>query len=261
MVKEHVVFYSSGAGSYQVAKIVCDKHGAENVVLLFADTLIEDEDNYRFLHETASYLGAELVLVADGRTPWEVFRDKRWIGNSRVAQCSHELKQKVCLKWLREYDPVRECVLYIGIDWTEAHRLDSIVKNWHPWKVEAPLMYPPYLQKADIVKGLMSLGIEPPRLYSMGFAHANCGGFCVRGGKAHFANLYKQLPDRYMEHAEREREMREYLQTENTILTRQEGGVRLSLSLLELSEMIDGDPQVDMLDIGGCGCFVDYEGV
>ena len=62
--------YSGGLGSWATAKIVIERHGKENTTLLFADTLIEDEDLYRFLDEGAKYLGVEFTRIAEGRTPW-----------------------------------------------------------------------------------------------------------------------------------------------------------------------------------------------
>ena len=45
---KHIVFFSSGAASYVAAKIVCEKYGKKDTLLLFADTTIEDKDNYSF---------------------------------------------------------------------------------------------------------------------------------------------------------------------------------------------------------------------
>ena len=50
---KHVVFFSGGACSYCTAKRVIENVGKENVVLLFTDTKIEDEDLYRFIDEAA----------------------------------------------------------------------------------------------------------------------------------------------------------------------------------------------------------------
>ena len=70
---KYVVMYSGGVGSWAAAK----RLPPEDMTLLFADTKIEDEDLYRFLDESAKNVGAPLVKVQDGRTPWEVFKDKR----------------------------------------------------------------------------------------------------------------------------------------------------------------------------------------
>ncbi|MEV0821880.1 hypothetical protein [Nonomuraea rubra] len=107
MATRHVVQMSGGIGSFHAARRVKAEHGADNLVLLFADTLTEDEDLYRFMDDDASaHLGVALTIVADGRTPFEVFFDVKRLGNSRLAPCSKRLKQVPCRKWMTEHcDP------------------------------------------------------------------------------------------------------------------------------------------------------------
>src|SRR5690348_12113868 len=120
MTTRHVVMFSGGVGSFAAADRVVRQHGRD-VTLLFADTLIEDADLYRFLVEGAAFLTGKaglgevsglaakaantppssdmlrrrthldalrrevaqvipgLVWLADGRTPWDVFRDRRFL--------------------------------------------------------------------------------------------------------------------------------------------------------------------------------------
>lgn len=115
----HVVQYSGGIGSWATTWRVIAQHGPAGVVLLFADTLVEDPDLYRFLDDTAKAFGVPLVRVADGRTPFEVFRDVRFLGNSRLAPCSHHLKQKPCRAWLEANCDPADTVVYVGVDWSE----------------------------------------------------------------------------------------------------------------------------------------------
>jgi 3'-phosphoadenosine 5'-phosphosulfate sulfotransferase (PAPS reductase)/FAD synthetase len=89
---KHLVMFSGGASSAYVAKWVVDKYGRDDVILFFTDTQWEDEDNYRFMEEAASYIGVEITRVVDGRTPEDVFFENRFLGNARHAQCSEELK-------------------------------------------------------------------------------------------------------------------------------------------------------------------------
>ncbi len=255
---KHIVFYSGGIGSWATAKRVIQQQGKENVILLFTDTLIEDADLYRFIDETVKEMDCEYVRLEDGRTPWEVFKDVRYLGNSRIAQCSHLLKQKPANDWIKANFKPDECVLYLGIDWTEEHRTKAPRKNYEPYQVEFPLCEEPYVNKVDLIKELERLGIASPRLYKMGFAHNNCGGFCVRAGQGHFANLLKELPDLYKYHEQKEQEMRDFLGKDVSILRRTKNGVRYNLTLKQLREELETDrtEQIDFNDIGGCGCFV-----
>jgi 3'-phosphoadenosine 5'-phosphosulfate sulfotransferase (PAPS reductase)/FAD synthetase len=109
----HVVFFSGGIGSFFTAKRVIEKHGKENVVLLFTDTLIEDDDLYRFMDDASKFFDVPVTKIADGRTPWQVFKDVRWLGNSRLAQCSHILKQKTAETFIKANFNPEECTLYL----------------------------------------------------------------------------------------------------------------------------------------------------
>ncbi|MEV8548359.1 hypothetical protein AB0L04_00690 [Streptomyces glaucescens] len=112
---QHVVMWSGGITSWATARHVIAEHGTSNVTLLFADTNAEDEDLHRWNEEAAAQLGMNLVRVADPheRDPWQVFEDKRWLGNTRIAQCSHVLKQEPCRDWLMQNTDPADAVLAV----------------------------------------------------------------------------------------------------------------------------------------------------
>jgi hypothetical protein len=169
------------------------------------------------------------------------------------------LKRKVFADWLRQKDP-SECILYLGFDWTEPHRLESARKGYAkhvgPYRVEAPMMDPPLLSKGQMLDMMRAEGLEPPRLYEMGFPHNNCGGFCTKAGQAHFRLLLEQMPERYAHHEAQEESARQYLGKDVSILRDRTGGVTKPLTLRALRERIQGGAQCDLFDWGGCGCFV-----
>lgn len=268
---KHLVFYSGGIGSWMSAKRVVAKHGKENVILLFTDTLIEDDDLYRFIDETVNEMGVEYIRIADGRTPWEIFSEKKWIGNNRYAPCSKFLKQDIADKYIRENFTPDEVVLYLGIDWTEEHRKEAPIENYKPYKVEFPMCEMPYLSKNEMLEELERIGIEVPKLYKLGFSHNNCGGFCCRAGQGHFAHLLKELPDLYKHHEEQEERVRSEMGKDVAMMKRtkivmkenQYGGKykdreveSLTLRKLRMEIEAKGTENIDMNDIGGCGCFV-----
>lgn len=43
---------------------------------------IEDDDLYAFVQASSVQFAVPLVVVADGRTPWQMFEDKQIIGNT-----------------------------------------------------------------------------------------------------------------------------------------------------------------------------------
>jgi len=251
---KRIVMFSGGIGSWATAKLVAEEHGVEGMVLLFADTLIEDEDLYRFIKEAAANVGVPLTTIAEGRTPWQVFFDRRFLGNSRIDPCSETLKRKCIRRWLKKNHKPEDTVIYLGIDWTEAHRFERAKKYWEPWQVESPLI-DTAITKKEMFDALKNNGIESPRLYGMGFPHNNCGGFCVKAGQAHFKNLFKHLPERFLEHEKKESELRCYLKKNVTILRTSIGGRRVLLPLRELRRRIEEGGEIDEHEWGGCGCF------
>jgi hypothetical protein len=254
----HVVMFSGGIGSWAAATRVAARHGTADLVLLFTDTKIEDPDLYRFLHEAAAHVGGRLVQIADGRTPWEVFRDVKFLGNSRVDPCSRILKREIADKWLIDHCNPADTTVYVGIDWSEEHRFTRLAarKAERGWHYEAPLCEPPYILKPQMFELLAAAGIRRPRLYDFGMQHNNCGGGCVKAGVGHFARLLRVLPDVYAEWERQEDTLRGQL-GEVSILRDRTGGTSTPLSLQAFRERIEAGHQPDLWDIGGCGCFLD----
>jgi hypothetical protein len=134
--------FSGGIGSWATAKLVAEKYGTDDLYLLFTDVkgsaesphIGEDEDTYRFINEAVVNVGGTYIYLNEGRDIWQVFKDKRFLGNSRQANCSHLLKQKPARAWINENCDPADTVIYVGIDWTETHRLPAIVRNYLPFK-------------------------------------------------------------------------------------------------------------------------------
>jgi hypothetical protein len=256
MSKTNIVFYSGGLGSYECARRVIQADSPENTQLLFTDTLTEDEDLYRFITESASHLGAELIWLKEGRDVWEVFNDVRYMGNTRIDPCSQLLKRNVAKRWITARYTPKTASLFMGIDWSEVNRMDSIATRWEGWDVSAPLCDPPLITKSEIMEGLRAVGIEPPRLYGMGFQHNNCGGFCVKAGKAHFKRLWDAMPERYLYHEEQQEALFLKIGKSHGFLRHGEGGKVYYLSLREYRvNHLEKGVEIDPFDIGGCACF------
>ena len=257
---KHVVQYSTGAGSAEVAWRVVDQHGAEDLVLLTADTRVEDADNWRFAREVADRLGCEWLVLADGRTPMEVGRSVHVVPNNRMAVCSRILKRELLRAYIDTHFDPADTVIYLGYDWTEEHRIKAAWPQWEPYKVAAPLAEPPYLMKPQLLDLFRQRGIEPPLLYRQGFSHANCGGAYVRGGQAQWALLLQVNRPRYLEWEAEEEKSRDLLGKDVAILRDRADGKTRPLTLREFRERIELQPSLfDADDWGTCGCFVAEE--
>lgn len=251
----YILSVSGGMGS-AISWLIAHEKGLDYVPV-FADTLIEDEDLYRFLRDLERVTGREIVWLTDGRTPWDVYIDQRWIGNSRTAHCSTDLKTKQVKKWAKENanpdDP-----MVLGMDWSEQDRIDRAAKKWAPRPVVSLLnKYKVGRPEYDLI--LNRYKIKKPRLYGMGYEHNNCGGFCCKAGLVQFERLYRTMPERFAWHEkEEQRAMAEIGPTAKPFLRQQQGGVLAYLTLREFREQIEaGTMELPMFESAGCGCFTD----
>lgn len=311
MTRYHSV--SGGAGSWLAAKVDMAAHPRENHRFLFADTLYEDADCYRFLIEgiahllgrnvsnvlphasnfpdyrvsgdfdIATYAGnpewraflaqlragvaeviPELTWIVEGRDPWEVFRDRKYLGNSRVDPCSKVLKRDFLALWLEANANKATDVVCVGIGPEEEHRYHVLEKRQAAagWRYEAPLLGT-FEGEVGAFGYLANAGIERPRLYSKNYIHNNCGGFCIKAGHAHYQNRFYADPERYEYDAMMERKLAEYIGKPVTMLTdRANDNVKKPLSLNDFADRMLAKPQfVFEYNPGssGCGCAIDYE--
>jgi hypothetical protein len=261
--RNHIVSVSSGLGSAFAWKILCDKHGPENVTGVFTDVNGEHPDNYRFLAEVQYELGSRLVKIGnDGRTIWDVMIERRFLANTRVDLCSRILKREAFQEWLGCHVEPAGTTVYLGIDWTEIHRLDKARPHWEEagYSLGAPLCEPPYLGKHDAEAWLATAGIRRPALYDLGFAHANCGGGCVKAGISDFRKLFFADPKWFWGWwVKGEERVRKHLGKDVAILRDRRGGVTKPLPLLVLGRELEAAPTLweDEPDGLGCGvCFL-----
>jgi hypothetical protein len=274
MQHTYIVNLSSGLGSAKALERAAEqaqKEGA-HVVAVFADVrgmvasehAGEDADNYRFLDDieayfTTTYPGlVTFVRIVEGRDIWQAMFDARAmtlpVGKSKVARCSIDLKRKPIDAWVQARYSPDECTLVAGMGWDEPHRMADFEAAKAPYRCWFPLADAPYLDKCDIEREWAERGITAPRLYEAGFSHANCGGFCVKAGQAHFANLYRWNKERYLYHAEKEAQFRREINDKAAILRDRRGGKTSPMTLHDFIERIEsGDYDHD--EFGGCGCF------
>ncbi|MFF1693060.1 hypothetical protein ACFVXC_05460 [Streptomyces sp. NPDC058257] len=239
---KHVIQFSGGLGSFGAALRVAEKHGTSSMTLLIADTKAEDEDLWRFADDVSRLLGVPLTKVADGRDPWQVFRDQRFLGNDRITPCTTWLKQKPCRAWMKEHAPIGDSIVYIGIEKTKRDRarIPAIARNWRPWRVQFPLCnrWEPELSKEASKARLMDLsrwyGIEPPRLYALGYEHNNCAGLCVRAGQKQWKLTLDVQPEKFAYAEGQEQAIRDLLGKPVSMLRQTRQGITRPLPLSEL---------------------------
>lgn len=167
------------------------------------------------------------------------------LGNARLAKCSEELKVRETVQFIEEKrEEGFEPILFFGIGPHEKHRAENLREFYahvplEPVETRFPMIE---IYKEDVdVKSIIvkEWKIRLPRMYNLGFSHANCGGRCVRGGFKHYALLYKVWPDRYKQQEDMEERFRQKFNMNVSILKKD--GVPYTLR--QLRERFEHDPQ------------------
>lgn len=214
----------------------------------------------------------ELVWLVEGRDVWEIFRDRRFLGNSGVDPCSEVAKRLVFADW-RSANCHRVGELFgapdvflVGIGDHEPHRFYGDSKGIgilranaaDGWLYEAPLLTPPQSGEFSLFfSPLDQIGPRSPRLYGLGYSHNNCGGFCCKAGQAHFANRFRVQPDRFAYDAMMERKIVAFLGGDYAMLTDRRGGDKKPMTLDTFAERLRAEPQKvyePSPGDSGCGC-------
>jgi hypothetical protein len=254
--------FSGGMCSYFAARQLIDRHGARDVILLFADTLIEHYDLYRFLNDASADLGVQITRIADGRTPWDIFFQNRMMGNSRVDLCSRILKRELLDRWCNEHCDRQRTVLCAGLSFGERDRYVRFRARMRArgWKTQAPAMGPWKATKADMLADMRARGIEPSDSYEDGFAHDNCGGGCIKQGQKGFINLLVKRPAIFDYWESNEERFRTMVGKDVSILRDRTGGTTKPLTLRVLRERVQAK-QFECLNFAdegaACGCAID----
>lgn len=259
----HVVSIGGGLTStIELPLAVIQKYGADNVDFVMCALKGEHPDTWRMVNWLEEKTGKRVTLISWQPTPnirtikalgkavkyrinapqsqwrdiWDAFEARRFLGNSRIDPCSDLLKRQLIRHYIKDHYP-NGCYLHVGITYDERHRLKRITQNW----AESGVVI-----KGDLVQLLrhdptpkteraMNLMGWIPALYAIGFDHNNCGGFCVKAGKAHMGRLLWYYPELYKHHEEREQEWRSRF-GDVTILREVVNGVKQNITLKELRE-------------------------
>jgi len=207
----NIATLSGGIMSFYTAYLSIQKYGKENVLLYFNDTKWEHPDLYRFLNDIQSFLGKEIYIDTDGRTPEQVFFDEHFLGCNRVPICSRVLKAERLQKFYKDGDN-----LIFGIGLEEQHRRQRIIAAYQTvyaktgkfCTLEFPLIQQE-IPRNKIDDWFKQTGIIMPELYRLGFEHNNCSGGCVRQGIKQWRKLLALLPEVYHERETLEKQFRE----------------------------------------------------
>lgn len=221
-----------------------------------------------------------LTWLVEGRDPWEIFRDGKFLGNSLVDPCSRVGKREVADAW-RMGHCYRVGELYgaadtfaIGIGLHERHRFDDGAGGGVGPRMAADgwLYHAPLIDAEEAVNRggnahldllfapVEALGVRGQRMYQRRYKHGNCGGFCVKAGQAHWANRFHVDPHLYAYDAMMERKLGAFIGKPVSMLTdRRGGGAKKPLTLEAFAQRLRAEPSRTyeyQPGESGCGCMV-----
>ena len=201
-----ISWWSGGLASALTCKLCIDEYGLENVRIIFQDTMNEHEDTYRFKIDCEKWYSKEIETIKSEK--WgsiqEIWRRYKSLNTATGAVCSTELKRRVREDWQKNNTWIAQA---FGFTVDEIKRSKSRMME-HP-KLNAifPLIEKGYTKK-DVYKIIIEAGLEPPKMYKLGFDNNNCFGTgCTQGGIGYWKKIQKEYPEKFEAMAKMEHEL------------------------------------------------------
>lgn len=244
---KHIVSYSGGKDSFANAILLRDKFGAENITLIFCDTLVEDCDLYRFLVEGAT----RIFNVEASKELKDLFNNVPELKINNEAERKkhlikmHDLAHEEMPNYFGLVDGRDPWGVFIDKKYAgNTRHTDCNIElkgkpfryfidyhfrgeditiymgfDWsEPHRLEkARNNYKGYkvesliadhpFSKGQLIQMIDDEELEVPRMYEQGFTHNNCSGGCVKAGQGHWINMLKNRPDDYAYFEDRQNKM------------------------------------------------------
>lgn len=133
---KYILSYGGGLNSTALL-VYLVKNGLPLDAVLFADTGDEYEHTYETVHYYKKWLRAQhpnvifqVVRSRYNKTLYQYCYDKRIVPSRMTRDCTDKFKIQPMRRWLMKQWPSEYFTRYIGIDYSEAHRMrDAIRKN------------------------------------------------------------------------------------------------------------------------------------
>lgn len=194
----------------------------------------EHPDAYRLMHAVENRFGIRIKDVGTGKSPLDVFREQKFLGNTMFDNCSRVLKREAMRAYMKKNYPLG-ATIHVGIGSSEVDRELSIIKNWQKsgYKASFPLIDKPYINRESLMALCERLFGFIPELYRQGFSHNNCGGACIKAGKKQWLKVLSHYPIVYAAWEQCERDIRASTGKDVAILRETKNGVKRYITLEE----------------------------
>ena len=184
-----ISWFSAGAASAVATKLI----NAD--VIAYCDTGSEDKDNRRFYEDCERWFGRPITRLKNERyrDTWDLWEKRAYLSGVKGAPCTKALKVEPRLAFQQPGDTHVFGYTADGSDIKRAMQLRETYPDLH---VRYPLIGRG-LTKAACLELLRKAGIQPPRVYTMGFPNANCIP-CVKATSPNYwALVRKEFPQKF----------------------------------------------------------------
>ena len=184
-----ISWFSAGAASAVATKLI------KADVIAYCDTGSEDEDNARFYVDCQKWFGRPITRLKNERyrDTWDLWEKRAYLSGVEGAPCTNALKVHPRRAFQQPDDIHVFGYTADGPDIKRAMRLRDDYPDLH---VRYPLIERG-LTKAACLELLRKAGIQPPRVYAMGFPNANCIP-CVKATSPNYwALVRKEFPQEF----------------------------------------------------------------
>ncbi len=194
-----VAWWSAGITSAVACKMALEMY--DNVKLYYIHIDSAHPDNERFKTDCENWYGQKIETLKSRKykDQFDVIEKRRMFNSPTGALCTFELKKEVRFDFERlneinlfNNQPILNQVWGFEYD---RHQINRAIRFGQQYAYTNPLF--PLIEKGlskDNCAGLLiSVGVELPAMYILGFTNNNCIG-CVKGGKGYWNKIRVIFP-------------------------------------------------------------------
>ena len=203
MSERVIVWFSCGAASAVAAKLAVEKYG-DRCEVVYCNTLAsEHPDNVRFMSDVERWIGKRVMIISSEKytSVDDVFEKTRYMSGIAGARCTTELKKVPRLNFQQADD-----IHVFGFTLDEPDRIKNFERNNPELSLEW-ILRDNLIRKADCFGSLSRAGIEPPKMYELGFKNNNCIGCVKATSPAYWSKVRKHFPEVFERRAKVSREI------------------------------------------------------
>lgn len=198
------VWFSCGAASAVAAKLTLEQYPDCDIRIVNNPVIEEHPDNTRFMKDVARWLQRPIEFAVSREYPnasaVEVWEKRRYMSGPSGSPCTMILKKHARQEWEKVHRPDYHV---LGFTLDELPRLRRFLVSERGNVL--PVLVAAGYDKQMCYDRLIAEGIQPPKMYALGYPNANCVGCVKAASPTYWNHVRKTHPDVFYERAEQSR--------------------------------------------------------